>query len=178
MAARAGRSAGSIFRQKVRKGRDEMADKTFGARLKALFLALLNATLLLALLLVVGLWLLLGRAQDFAADTAAMAASAAGAELREKAGSQLAGLGAAAERIKGIEARIEGTMAKVAAGDSAAAAELQGLSSDVQALSTTIGSARDTLSGLKSDATGSLKDALRQLLTDLAARLGPATAAP
>jgi type IV secretory pathway TrbL component len=154
-----------------------MAHKTFGSRLKALFLALLNATLLLALLLVIGIWLLLGRAQDFAGDTAAMAASAAGAELREKAGAQLAGLGTAAERIKGVEARIDGAMTKVAAGDSAAAAELRGLRSDVQGLNATIGSARDKLAGFKSDANGSLRDALRELLMDLAARLGPAPAA-
>ncbi|HQU67256.1 MAG TPA: hypothetical protein PLI43_03560 [Albidovulum sp.] len=155
-----------------------MAEKTFGSRLKALLLALLNATLLLALLLVIGLWLLLGRAQHFVANTAAMAATAAGAELREKAGAQIAGLGSAAERIKGVEARIDGTMAKVAAGDSAAAAELQGLRSDVQALNTTIGSARDTIVGFKSDASGSLRDVLREFLIDLAARLGPAPAAP
>lgn len=154
-----------------------MAEKTFGSRLKALLLALLNATLLLALLLVVGLWLLLGRAQDFAADTAAMAASAAGAELREKAGAQLAGLGTAAERVKGLEARIDGAMIKVAAGDSAAATELQGLRSDVQGLNATIGSARDTLVSFKSDASGSLIEVLREFLTDLAARLGPAPAA-
>lgn len=136
-----------------------------------------NATLLLALLLVLGLWLLLGRAQHFAANTAAMAASAAGAELREKAGAQLAGLGTAAERIKGVEARIDGAMAKVAAGDSAAASELQGLRSDVQSLTTTIGSARDTLVSLRSDTTTPLRDALRNLLMDLARRLGPAPAA-
>lgn len=101
-----------------------MAEKTLGSRLKSLFLALLNATLLLALLLVLGLWLLLGRAQHFAADTAAMAASAAGAELRERAGAQVAVLGGAAKRIKGVETRIDGALAKVAAGDSAAAAEI------------------------------------------------------
>ena len=65
----------------------------------------------------------------------------------------------------------------VAAGDSAAAAELQGLRSDVQTLNTTIGSARDTLAGLKTDATVSLRDAVRNLLMDIAARLGPAPAA-
>jgi len=154
-----------------------MAENTFGSRLKALLLALLNATLLLALLLVIGLWLLLGRAQDFVADTAAMAASAAGAELWEKAGAQIAGLGSAAEGIKGIEARIDGAMTKVVAGDSAAATELQGLRSDVQGLNATIGSARDTLVSFRSDTSGSLIEVLREFLTDLAARLDPAPAA-
>ncbi|MGL4281894.1 MAG: hypothetical protein ACRCS0_16155 [Albidovulum sp.] len=155
-----------------------MAEPGFAARAKALCLALLNATLLLAVLLVFGLWLLLGRAQHFAADTAAIAASVAGAELREKAQAQIAWLGAAAEGIKGIEARIDGAMSKVAAGDSAAATELQGLRADVQGLNATIGSARDTLVSFKSDASGSLREVLREFLTDLAARLGPAPSVP
>ncbi len=153
-----------------------MAEPTLTSRLKGLFVALLNATLLLAVLLVFGLWLLLGRAQDFATDTAALAASAAGASIRENAVAQIGGLGAAAERLKSVQTRIDGALTKVAAGDSAAAAELQGLRSDVQALNVTIGSARDAFLSMTADATGSLKDAVRQLLIDLAARLGPVPA--
>jgi hypothetical protein len=48
-----------------------MNDITFGSRMRDLALALLNATLLLAVLLVFGLWLLIGRVQTLAADTAA-----------------------------------------------------------------------------------------------------------
>lgn len=150
-----------------------MTEVTFAGRLRTLALALLNATLMLAVVLVFGLWLLIGRVQGFAADTAAAAANAIGTDLRERAGAQVTAASGAIERLRGIEARLDTVAARAQGADSAAAAEIAGLRGDVQALTASLDRIGTGLSDLRADGSGSLRAALRQIFIDMADRIGP-----
>jgi hypothetical protein len=69
-----------------------MPDRSLGSQLGQMALALVNATLMVAVLLVFGLWLLIGRAQDFATDTARAAAEAVGSEAQGRIAERAASL--------------------------------------------------------------------------------------
>jgi hypothetical protein len=155
-----------------------MADRTIGSQLGQLALALVNATLMLAVLLVFGLWLLLGRAQDFATDTARAAAAAIGADLGGAVAGQAASLKATVGRLSTLDDQLRDAAARAGTVDSAAATELAALRGDVQALTEAVGGLNDTATALSETSSAAVADVLRQVLTDLAARLGPAVPAP
>jgi hypothetical protein len=150
-----------------------MTETTFPSRLRQLALALLNATLMLAVLLVFGVWLLVGRVQDLATGTVAAAAEKVGTDVQARLVQQARDITDTIENVKGIDGRIDATLAKVQNVDSAAATELKGLRSDVQLLTTTLGGIRTDIAGLRADTAGTLRAAFQQLLIDLADRIGP-----
>lgn len=134
-----------------------MAEATFGSRIRQLLLALLNATLLLALLLVLAVWALLGRVQSIAEG------------IQARANGPIAALAETAQKLEALPDRIDAATAKVAAGDTATAAELAGLRTDVQALTAAV-TALPT-----ADGTAALQAAIQQIVAD-AAGLRPAPA--
>jgi hypothetical protein len=155
-----------------------MPERTFGSRLGQLALALVNATLLLAVLLVFGLWLLFGRAQDFAADTARAAAEAVGAEAQGRLAGRAASLDEAMTRLATLDARVTEAIARSGTADGPAAAELAGLRTDVQALTAAVAGLTATATALRDAPADAVSAALHQILQDLAARLAPPAPAP
>jgi hypothetical protein len=151
-----------------------MPDRTLGSQLGQLALALVNATLLLGVLLVFGLWLLLGRAQDFAADTARAAAGELGERLAERA----AGLDTAIAELGTLQDRLSAAVARVGSAESPAATELAALRNDVQALTATIERLAAVAVTLRDQPAGAVSEMLRQILQGLAARLGPPLQTP
>lgn len=150
-----------------------MNDITFGSRMRDLALALLNATLLLAVLLVFGLWLLIGRVQTLAADTAAAAATAIGSDLKGRLSTEIDGLNAALTRIGGLEGRIGETVTRACSADGAAVAELAALRGEVQVLNGNIAAVRTGIDQITGQTTEAFRAMLRNGLIDLANRLGP-----
>ena len=163
---------------------------TFGTRLRDLALALLNATLMLGVLLVFGAWLLLGRVQDFTAETVSAVAENVGEDLRSRLESQTARASEAIERVATLDERLSAEVNRIvnapAAIDQAAAAELAGLRDDVQALNLTLDSAvtpadapdlddtrarLDTLEAQLSARLEDTRDAARDLDTKTAAEI-------
>lgn len=115
---------------------------TFASRLRDLALALLNATLMLAVLLVFGAWLLLGRVQTFTAETVGAVAENVGDDLRTRLESQTTRVSDALERVATFDDRLTEVANRVidapAAADQAAAAELARLRDDVTTLNATL----------------------------------------
>jgi hypothetical protein len=142
-----------------------MPERTLSSRLGQLALALVNATLVLAVLLVFGLWLLLGRAQGFAADTARAAASAIGIDLEAQKDQASATL----SRLATVEARLTDAATRAAAGDSAAQTELAALRGEVRALTEAVGRLDATAAALRDQGSAALAGMLRQALLTLAA---------
>ena len=153
-----------------------MPDRTFGRTLRQLALALLNATLLLAVLLVFGGWLLIGRVQHFATDTAEAAATALGADLKDEMTGEMATLGATLEDLSMLDARLADAIAKAGSGDGAAKAQLTGLRTDVQTLTASVDRLNSTAQALRDNGGAVLTDTLHSFLLDLAGRLAPLAA--
>jgi hypothetical protein len=146
-----------------------MPDRSFSSQLGQLALALVNATLMLAVLLVFGLWLLLGRVQDFAADTARSAAGAIGSDLGAGMAERAAGLDATLASLASLDDRTA---------DGPAVAELGALRVDVRALTASVGMLADAVVALREKPADAVSEVLRQILQGLAARLGPSTPSP
>lgn len=148
-----------------------MPDRTFASRLGQLALALLNATLLLGVLLVFGLWLLLGRVQGFAADTARVAAEAVGeglpAQVRDASG--------ALSRLSALDARLAEVAASAGTGNGPAAAELAALRTEVRGLTDALNRLTASVGDLRGQSGAAMTDMLHQALLDLAGKLGPLT---
>ena len=111
---------------------------TFASRLRDLALALLNATLMLAVLLVFGAWLLLGRVQDFAAETVGAVAETVGSDLRARLDMQAGRVAEALDRVTTLDDRLVETAEHLRSApgtaDQAVAAELAGLRADLRRL--------------------------------------------
>lgn len=155
-----------------------MSQRSFRAQLGQLAVALVNATLMLAVLLVFGLWLLLGRAQDFAADTARAAAGVVGSDLAGKVAERAASLDAALANLTTLEARVGEAIARAGTADSPAVTELVALRTDVQALTAAVNSLAEGTSALRDQPAEVVSDLLSQILQGLAARLGPPQSPP
>jgi hypothetical protein len=155
-----------------------MADRTLGSQLGRMALALVNATLMLAVLLVFGLWLLIGRAQDFAADTARAAAGVIGDEAQGRIAERAASMEAAMTRLATLENRVTEAIDRSGTADGPAVAELAGLRADVQALTAAVAGLTATATALRDAPADAIGTALNQILQDLAARLAPAAPAP
>jgi hypothetical protein len=151
-----------------------MADRSFASQLGQMALALVNATLMLAVLLVFGLWLLMGRAQDFAVDTA----RAAGGELREGLADKVSGLDAAMSRLATLEDRLNAAIARAGTAEGPAVAELGALRTDVQALTVAVEKLAAAFVALRNEPADAVSEVLHQILQGLAARLGPAQPSP
>jgi hypothetical protein len=150
-----------------------MPQRSFRSQLGQLALALLNATLLLAVLLVFGLWLLIGRAQDFAANTARAAAGAVGSDLSEKVAERAASLDAALANLTTLDTRVGDAIARAGTADGPAVAELAALRTDVQALTATVGGLAESTAALHHEPAEAVSDFISQILQSLATRLGP-----
>ncbi|QLQ19129.1 MAG: hypothetical protein HZT43_11315 [Exiguobacterium profundum] len=153
-----------------------MPDRTLGQTLRQLGLALLNATLLLAVLLVFGAWALIGRVQHFAADTAEAAATALGDDLKDQMTGEVATLGATLESLSTLDARLSDAIARAGSGDGAAVEQLTGLRSDVQALTASVNQLNGTAQALRDNGGAVLTDTLHSFLLDLVSRLAPLAA--
>lgn len=145
-------------------------DPTFASRLRALALALLNATLLLAIILVIVALLLVSRVQKLA-DTAAGALGSVTEEARATVAVNLPKVGEALERLKGLEARLEVALAGENLADTATVAELAALRAEVQALSGQVAELSDGLQAMGRDGYQALVAAMRTALSETAARL-------
>ena len=141
-----------------------MPDRTLASRLGQLALALLNATLLLAVLLVFGVWLLIGRIQHFAADTASEAAQALGADVTGQLQGEVAGLATTLDNLSSLDQRLSAVIDKAGTSDSPAVTVLTGLRGDVQGLTAAVNRLNDTATALRSGAEGSLRDSFQQFL--------------
>ena len=155
-----------------------MPDRTLAARLGQLALALLNATLLLAVVLVFGVWLLIGRIQHFAADTAEAAATALGTDVTGQLQGQVAGLTTTLESLSNLDQRLTVAIEQAGTTDGPAAAELTGLRSDVQGLTAAVVRLNDTATALRTGAEGSLRDSFQKFLIEIAGQIGPLPAKP
>ena len=151
-----------------------MPDRTLGSQLGQLALALVNATLLLAVLLVFGLWLLLGRAQDFASDTA----EAVAGNLGERMAEQAAGLDAAIANLATLEDRVTAAIDRLGTAQSPAVTELAALRTDIKTLTATIERLTAAAVALRDQPADAVGAVLRQILQGLAARLGPPQPSP
>lgn len=151
-----------------------MADRSFASQLGQLALSLVNATLMLAVLLVFGLWLLIGRAQDFAVDTARAAAG----ELQEGLATRVAGLEAAMSRLATLEDRLDAAIARAGTAEGPAVAELGALRTDVRALTAAVEKLAGAFVALRNEPADAVSEVLYQILQGLAARLGPAQPSP
>ncbi|MEM6596192.1 MAG: hypothetical protein AAF672_15500 [Pseudomonadota bacterium] len=181
-----------------------------GPRMRDLGLALLNATLLLAVLLVFGIWLLLGRIQDFAADTVGAIADNVGADMRQRIATQANTTAATVERVRDLDTRLLAALDRIEAPPApgsdpqtepgtasadpastfstegftegvtpapsadATAVALRDLRTEVTSLTQALDDTRAGLAALRDDLSGKLRLAMRQLLLDIAAQLGPA----
>jgi hypothetical protein len=150
-----------------------MPQRSFRSQLGQLALAVLNATLLLAVLLVFGLWLLIGRAQDFAADTARAAAGVVGSDIGEKVAERAATLDAALANLTTLDTRVGNAIARAGTVDGPAVAELAALRTDVQALTAAVGGLADSTDALRDQPAEAVSALLHQILQSLATRLGP-----
>jgi hypothetical protein len=150
-----------------------MSDRTLGSQLGQVALALVNATLMLVVLVVFGLWLLLGRAQDFAADTARAAVGVVGSDLGGKVAERAASLDAALAGLTTLEARMGEAIARAGTTDSPAVTELGALRTDVQALTAAVGGLAQSVSALGDRPAEAASHALSEILQGLATRLGP-----
>jgi hypothetical protein len=150
-----------------------MSQRSFRSQLGQLALALLNATLLLAVLLVFGLWLLIGQAQDFAADTARATAGVVGSDLGEKVAERAASLDAALANLAALDTRVGDAVARAGTSDGPAVAELAALRTDVQALTSAVGELAESTAALRDQPAEAVSDFVSQILQSLATRLGP-----
>lgn len=148
--------------------------RTLRSTLGQLGLALLNATLLLALALVVAGLLLLGRVENAVADTAARAAREIGPEAVRAIADDLGRLSTALDRIDGLEARLAAADVTV---DGPALEELRALRRDVATLTAAVTTLRDTVASLKDTTVTGLREALHQLFAQAAAAIAQPTEA-
>ncbi|MBE2275737.1 MAG: hypothetical protein IAE87_05510 [Rhodobacteraceae bacterium] len=146
-------------------------DATLRSRLRALGLALLNATLLLAVALVFGSVLLIARVQSLAADVTAAVQAGIGPAARAALAAELPELTAAAARLQGVQDRIDAALLRVGTADSAAAAELAGLRRDVQMLAGQVADLSLRLQQMGTEGYQAVIAAMRQVLGEVAARL-------
>lgn len=150
-----------------------MPQRSFRSQLGQLALALVNATLMLAVLLVFGLWLLVGRAQDFAADTARKAAGVVGSDLGEKVAERAAGLDAALANLTALETRVGDAIDRAGTADGPAVTEIAALRTDVQVLTAAVGGLAESAANVRDQPAEAIGDVLSQILQSLATRLGP-----
>ncbi|MEM6481641.1 MAG: hypothetical protein AAF922_00855 [Pseudomonadota bacterium] len=133
------------------------ADPTLGGRLHDLALALLNATLMLAVLLVFGVWLLLGRMQDFTAETVGAVAENVSGDLRTRLDTQTNLVAGTLERFNALEDRLTDTAERLtstsADADQAAAAELAGLRAELQSLNESLNAEETGSTGVAAAST-------------------------
>jgi hypothetical protein len=153
-----------------------MPDRTLASQLGQMALALVNATLMLAVLLAFGLWLLLGRMQEFAADTARAAAAAVGDAAGQGIAERAATLDAAMTNLATLEGRVTDAVSRAGSADSPAVAELAALRTDLQALTAAVGRLADTATALREEPAAAASSVLSQILQSLAARLQPPAA--
>lgn len=144
---------------------------TLAGRLKALGLALLNATLLLAIVLVVALVLLAGRIQRLA-ETATGALGDVAEDARALAARTMPQVAETAVRLDDLNDRIDLALAKGT--DTGTAAELAALRTDVQALTVEVKGLSDDLRGMGADGYQALVAAMQTALAETATRLGAA----
>lgn len=150
-----------------------MPDRTLASRLGQLALALLNATLLLAVLLVFGLWLLVGKVQHFATDTAEAAATALGADLKDQVQGQAASLATTLDTLATLDSRLSDAIDRAGTGDSAAVTQLTGLRGDVQQLTVAVTRLNDTATALRDQSGAALAGTFHDFLVELAAQIQP-----
>ena len=150
-----------------------MSQRSFLSQLGQLALALVNATLMLAVLLVFGLWLLLASARDFAADTARTAAGVVGPNLGAQVAKRAASLDTALANLIALEAGVNDAIARAGTADGPAVAELAALRTDIQALTTVVGGLAEGTAALRNQPTEAASDVISQILHGLADRLGP-----
>jgi hypothetical protein len=155
-----------------------MPDRSLGSQLGQMALALLNATLVLAVLLVFGLWLLLGRAQDFATDTARAAVGVVGDDLGERLAERAAALDAALASLATLESRVDAALARAGTADGPAVAELGALRRDIQALTASVSRLSEAAVALRDQPADAVSAVIRQILEGLAARLAPSQPSP
>lgn len=144
---------------------------TLADRLRTLGLALLNATLLLAIVLVVSLILLAGRVQRLA-ETATGALDSVAEDARALAARTMPQVAETSARLEDLNNRIDAALAK--GGDSGTAAELAGLRTDVQALTAEVKGLSDDLRVMGADGYQALIAAIQTALAETATRLGAA----
>jgi hypothetical protein len=150
-----------------------MPPRSLRSQIGQLALAFLNATLLLSVLLVFGLWLLIGRAQDFAANTVEAAAGVVGANLGDRMAERAAGLDTALAQIGTLESRVEAAIARAGTSEGPVVAELVALRTDVKALTTAVSGLAETAATLRDRPADAVSGLLHQILQGLATRLGP-----
>jgi hypothetical protein len=150
-----------------------MPERSLGSQLGQLALALLNATLLLAALLVFGLWLLLGRAQDFAAETAGAAAEAIGDAAGGQIADRVATLDDTLTKLATLDNRVSEAVSRAGTANGPAVAELGALRSDVQALTASVGHLTEAATGLRDQPAKAASAVLYQIFQSFAARLAP-----
>jgi hypothetical protein len=139
------------------------APRTLPRTLGQLALALLNATLLLALALAIAGIVLIGRVQSFAADTARAAATAIGPDLQLRIDAGLGTVTGALDRLDSLDARLA---AAAAAADSLRAQQLQPLRDEVANLTDEVARLNAGLADLRAAADGGLRDTLRRALSE------------
>jgi hypothetical protein len=134
-----------------------------------LALALLNATLLLALAVIFAAIVLVTRIENAATDTARAVAAAVTPEFRNRVETGLDRVSQTLARLDGLDAHLAQASAT---GD--AAPQLQALRDDVAALTIEVAELNTGLHELRASAIGGLRNALRDAMTDAAAALDTA----
>ena len=147
--------------------------RTLGTLLRRLGIALLDATLLLALALAIAAIVLLGRVQNFAADTAAVTRGALGPAVTERLGGDLDRLGEAADRLASIDARLAALQAAQAAGTAPGEPELAALRDELAGLTARFTALNATLDEIRVLGAGSARALLAQIMAALAPTAAP-----
>ncbi len=142
--------------------------RTLRKTLGQLALALLNATLLLALAVIVSALMLTDRLQSLAADTAAAAVATIGPDLRERLGQDLATVHQALARLDTLEARITAATTEA---DSATAAQLVEVRDEIRALTRQVTALNAGLSDLRATSGASVQGAIDTVLAAIVTRL-------
>ena len=148
-----------------------MPQRTIRSQLGQVVLALVNATLMLVVLLVLGLWLLIGRRQDFAANTAKAAAGVVGSEPGERMAKRAAVLDDALAKIVTMTSRVDTAITSAGSSDGPTVAELGALRTDVQALRKAVTRLADTAATLGDQPADAVSSLLHQILQGFATRL-------
>jgi hypothetical protein len=145
---------------------------TLLSRLKTLGLALVNATMMLAIILVVLTLLLVARVQTLA-DTATGALGSAAENLRENVVANLPKISETAQRLQALDARLD-KLAQGGLADTATAAEIAELRTEVRVLTGQVAGLTLTLQQVGRDGYQALIAAMRTVLTEATARIDAA----
>jgi len=140
---------------------------TFGSRLRTLGLALLNATLLLAILLVMAAALLVARVQHLA-DTATEAVGAVTDKARTTIAEDIPKVTDTLARLTDLQGRLDAAMVGA---DTATAAELAALRGEVQVLTVEVAGLSDSLHRMGANGYQALVNAMRTVLAETSTRI-------